>query len=276
LKIDEEIIYDVINRSVYPHTLLEDYLLVPHDSGIHIVEIDLEESSRFLITDSVKSTNTQIKRKCKLPVLTNKSVEHATILIYLHTDSKCFEELVGRILQSGKLSKQDEFVAQCLYVQGVLISRAELPYIKNDNKYIGYIDIFESKFKAKVLVNDKFRTLIEREEEDLKRGRNHLQKPQDMTKEKFTWGTITQIEDKKEQGLKYNVFKILKGGKGKGISTGRVCNTLDKKDHVAILAEMNNNEVYENKVENCLNIALELMKNKRLVLMPEYKPLILL
>ena len=269
LKIDEEIVYEVINKSVYPYNLIENYLIVPHENGIHIVEIPNTTSKRFLITDTEQKENVVNTKKCKMPVLKNKSIEEATILIYLNLNSICFEELVTRLLKTNTLSQQDEFIAQCLHLQGVLISKSELPYINNDNNYIGYVDIFDSKFKAKVLSNNKFRSLIDKEEKDLFNIRTQID---NLSKDKTTWGMITHIEKKKENNMKTNALKIIRNGNTKGISTGRVCKTLDKKEQEEILKEFGNNNTYDNKVENCFHIALELMKNNKLILLPEYKP----
>ena len=270
MKIDEEIVFEVINKSVYPYNLIDKYLLVPHDNGIHIVEIQPVTSKRFLITDKVPKEDIVNKKKCKLPVFTNKSIEEATILLYLNLNPVCFEELVTRLLKTNTLSQQDEFIAKCLYTQGALISKSELPYINNDNKYIGYIDIFESKLKTKVLSNNKFRSLIEKEERDLINARMKSENLSNM-KDKTTWGMITQIENKKDN-LKTNVLKIIRNSNNKGLSTGRVCKTLDKKEQEDILKEFGNNNTYDNKVDNCYHIALELIKNKKLMLLPEYKP----
>jgi len=271
LKIDEEIVFEVINKSVYPYNLIEKYLLVPHENGIHIVEIRYETSKRFLITDIAPKEDIVNKKKCKLPVFANKNIEEATILLYLNLNTVCFEELVTRILKTNTLSEQDEFIANCLYRQGALISKTELPYINNDNKYIGYVDIFEPKLKTKVLSDNKFRSLIQKEERDLINARNQSQNLSNM-KNKTSWGVITQIEDKKDNNLKTNVLKIIRNSNSKGLGTGRVCKTLDKKEQEDILKEFGNNNTYNNKVENCFHIALELIKNKKLMLLPEYKP----
>ena len=272
LNIDDEIVLDVINKSVYPHTLIDQFLLIPHENGIHIVAIEPLQSTRFLISDTIQKDTVVGPKKCKLPTFTNKSIEEATILLYLNLDSVCFEELVTRLLENPKISQQDEFIANCLYRQGALIAQTELPYIKNDNKYIGYVDIFESDFKGKLFINNKFRSLIVKEERDLVNVRTRMRKSSEMLKEKSTIGIITKIENKKQPGIKSNVFKILRNANSKGVSTGRVCKTLDKKEQEEILKELGNTKIYENKVDNCLNIALELMKHERLILLPEYKP----
>jgi hypothetical protein len=146
---DKEVIYDAINSSIYPNILIEGYILIPHQSGLHIININPERSN--LLRISYKQDDEKpVASKCSVNFkkLSNKSSEEATLAIYLSMTSSCFTELVKGFVENKELSATDEIIATSLYSQGGLIARSELPNIVtgSDGKYIGYVNIFDKSF----------------------------------------------------------------------------------------------------------------------------------
>ena len=272
---DKEVIYDAINSSIYPNILIEGYILIPHQSGLHIININPERSN--LLRISYKQDDEKpVASKCSVNFkkLSNKSSEEATLAIYLSMTSSCFTELVKGFVENKELSATDEIIATSLYSQGGLIARSELPNIVtgSDGKYIGYVNIFDKSFQPIIYVNGKYRDLIERENAELISKRRKIEMPKDMSQDTISWGVITPVLDKKTNEYS-NVFKLLTAGSSVGTKTGIVCSSLQKQAQEAVLAQLGITTGFSTKVENCHNIALEMMKSNRLTIFPQYKPI---
>lgn len=273
LNFDKDIIYDMINSSIYPKILINNYHIIPHNNGLHIVSIDNEEITKLRIT--YKGIQKEIPKKIsniKLTNIANKSIEQATINLYLTLNSTTFEELVKTFIEASELNDVDIFISDCLYRQGALIANSELKSIKTTTKkYIGYINIFNNKFEPIIYINGKYRDLIEREISELLSKRKKYNKPDDMSQEKVAWGMLVPILDKKTN-IYTNVFKILTPGISTGVKTGIVCSSLQKSAQDKIIEDMGLQSKYNTKIENCNYIANELLKINRLTMYPEYKP----
>jgi hypothetical protein len=205
----------------------------------------------------------------------NKMVEkadNATIALYLYLTSECFEELVKTFIENRELSEVDTKIADCLYAEGALIDKNEIKSIANTaNKYIGYVNIFNTEFEPIVYVNGRYRDLIDREKEELIANRIKVQRPVNMTGERMSWGMIMPVVNKKTNVVS-NTFKLLTAGSSIGVKTGIVCTSLQKQEQDTILKELGVNQAFETKAEYCHQIAIDLMRKNRLTLFPEYKP----
>ena len=196
----------------------------------------------------------------------------ATIELYRSFTSETFDNLIKTILE-GILNENESFIAECLYSQGALIKQNEIPHVisSSKNEYIGYVNIFNSSFEPLIFANNSYRNLTERELSTLIKKRVLITKPDNMSKESKSWGIILPVFQKKDNIFK-NVFKLLVSGPGVGIKTGMDCLSLQKKKQEEILKEMGISETYSTKLLTCKYIAINLMKNKRMILLPEYKP----
>jgi hypothetical protein len=281
---NKKITYQAINESVYPNTLIDGYILIPHENGIHIVKIEPRQSTRIKILNEEKVEQKEVvTTKCsknKLQTVSKKGIDEATLALYLSLNSECFEELLKSFIGPQVLSQADEYLAECLYKQGALISNKEFQIAKNkqvEYKYIGYVNVFNPEFEAYIYIpgdNRQYRQLIDREIEQIKAKRMRIEKPEDITNETQSWGVITPIKDKKT-GFFTNVLKLLIPGPSKGAKTGIVCSSVQKVVQDNVLQQLGTNEKYSNKNENCHHIALQLIKNKRITFYPEYKPLMI-
>ena len=278
---NKKITYQAINESIYPNTLVDGFILIPHENGIHIIEIEPLKITRIKIINEDKPEAIEVTTKCsktKLQAISKKGVNETTLALYLSFDNECFEELLKSFIGSNTLSESDEYLADCLYKQGALISNKEFQVVKNkpvDYKYIGYVDVFNPIFEAYVYVPDEkvkqFRQLIDREVDQIKAKRHHIVRPVDITNETQSWGVITPIKDKKTNVFT-NVFKLLIPGPSKGAKTGIVCSSIQKNVQDNVLQQLGTTEKFTNKNENCHQIALQLIKNERITFYPEYKP----
>lgn len=278
LQFDKQISYIAINESLHPHTIINGYMMVPYDNGIQIVKIQPETMKRIKLVGNtekeIPKENKQYK-KSKLENLSKKDINTATLELYTSLTPSTFQDIIDTIIKSDILSDVETFVAKCLYKQGALIKKTEIPDAKGviGTEYIGYVDIFETEFKPSLL-SDKniYRDLTPNELSILMKNRKLAFKPDDMNKETKSWGLIIPTLNKKEK-IRKNLFKLYVPGPSRGAKTGIECSSLLKKIQEQILQEYGVTEKYETKQQNCKQIAVQLVKNNRMTLYPEYKPL---
>jgi hypothetical protein len=296
LQIHKTIVYETVSSSVYPNVLLDGYILVPHEGGLHIVDMSVDKyvPDKLRITYKKKSKkaeravddDNQTSSKCNMTAL-KKIMEdaenspendimkyaHTVLTLYTFLTSECFEELVKRFIETPELSEMDENVAQILYREGALIHKNELKSVKTGgpSKYIGYVNIFNSKFEPVVFVEGRYRDLIDREVDELISKRRRVQKPANMATERTSWGMIVPTLDKKT-GMYSNVFKVLTVGSAAGVKTGMVCTSLSKPAQEKLYEEFDIREKLGTKVTNCHQIAMKMYADGRITVYPEYKP----
>lgn len=276
INFDHNLIYQSINSMVYPNIVIDGYILAHHDNGIHIIKNDNVNYKKIKLTGNIiKEENVvSVKKSNNLQKIVNreKGMELSIFDLYMHLTPKYFEQIVKSIISQNKDDVYDDFLLECLYSSGILIKRTELPTIKNATvvEYIGYIDIFDiHEFSGYVYQNNTYRNLVEYEKKTLMEKRQqYLKYPDNMQNEKLVWGIITPV--KKKDGTISNIFKILSIGPGE--KTGMNCSSYSIAQQKNILSGFKNGNHSNNKNENCKQIALELMKNKRLAFLPLYKP----
>ena len=106
-----------------------------------------------------------------------------------------------------KLNKADEFIASCLYKEGVLISSAEINGISSSNKYIGFVNIFNEEFEPLLYNDGNYKNLNDKQLLQLTNNRRKIIIP-DLSKEKMPWGLFIPVYDSKDKKNKINVFKL--------------------------------------------------------------------
>jgi superfamily II DNA or RNA helicase len=273
LGFDEKLIYRAIQDSLHPNSIVFGYMLVMYKKGIHISKIISEKTKKIkLVAKNTKSILIVKKyNKNKLDNISKMNIDNATIELYRSFTSDTFDDLIKSIIE-GNLN--NSFIAECLYKQGVLIKQNDVHRVNtlSENKYIGYVNIFNTSFEPLLYENSKYRDLTERELSTLKKNRIHIKKPNDMLKEDKSWGMILPVFSKKNN-VYNNVFKLLVAGPGIGLKTGMECLSLQKKKQEEILQEMGVVEKFTTKFINCKHIAFNLMKNNRMILLPDYKPI---
>ena len=285
---DNNIIYQAINESIYPNNLIDNYILLQHNNGIHIVDIHEQKITKLrLISDNSNITINKKYIPDDLIIEISKNVIDTfkyinTISIYLSFNSILFNNFVNYIINTNYnlLKDEEKYIAKCFFTQGALIHKNELKlYEKYDSniEYIGYFDIFNiesdinlynfdtKRYKSISIKDKEFITIIS--------NRKELIIP-DMQKEKISTGIIYP---KKEKEHYIHIFKILTSGTSQVKKTGIVCESLLKPIQDVILEEYKIDipitKKKKTKIERCRIIAENMLKVDRLYLYPLYKPI---
>ena len=98
-------------------------------------------------------------------------MNNAIISIYSSIDQITFNYIISKILSSKTLSEVDNFLATCLYREGVLIAGKEIPIACLMDKYIGFINIFNEDFEPLLYNNGNYKSLTPKQLEQLKSNR---------------------------------------------------------------------------------------------------------
>lgn len=286
IDINKDIIYETINKSIYPNVLIDGYTIFPHQEGLHIINISYDNPKKVRIimnNENIKkdekinientANTTMIKRINRL----NKDDDISSTISFYNSiiDSETWEIFAKRIIEMNELDDTSGYLAKLLYKQGAFILNKELKSFKTQkSKFVGYINIFNiNKLEGMIYVNNKYRDLTENELEELYSVRKELVIP-NMSKEKMEWGMFIPKLDKKTN-KRTNEFKILRSGESVGKRTGIVCTSISLGEYPKILEKIGIKDKYKTKIDNCMIIAKELLKINRLTLFPLYKPTIL-
>jgi hypothetical protein len=283
MNINDKIFYETIAASVYPNVLIDGYMVIPHQDGLHVMTIKpFVQHTISIAYDKKDGEKSETKDEKKASVfkldmnVDRGNMNNATIALYSSLDAKTFDNMMQRIMQD-EMDETLEYIAECLFIQGVLIRDNELKSFKNnDNKYVGYVNIFNLKNTFDVILfnkNDKkYRDATDREKEELmKARRKHSDVPEDMTKESMPWGIFAPKQIKNKEHI-INIFKLFTTGEAVGKKTGIDCTSLKKIEHTNIFKELNIRDIDGTKQHNCITIANELLEKGRLTLLPYYKP----
>ena len=276
--IDYNILMYAINISIYPNIIIDGYIIIPHENGLHIVKVINNIPLKIaLIKNDVEKEEIQlnendIKLYKDFDKLKKEPLNKAIISLYSSLDTISFDFIIKKILSSKILSEIDNFIADCFYREGILIAGKEITTGNND-KYIGFINIFNEEFEPLLFNNGNYKSLTPKQLEQLKTNRKKIIIP-DMKKEKLQWGLFIPTFTDKEKKDKRNVFKILTPGEAFGKKTGIVCTSLHKPQHQKIMNDLKIPPGKYTKENNCLIIATELYKLNRMTLYPQWKPLI--
>tara|TARA_B100000795_G_scaffold270051_1_gene262237 strand:- start:16186 stop:19650 length:3465 start_codon:yes stop_codon:yes gene_type:complete len=297
INIDDELLSYTIRKSIYPYNLLNDYFIILHNNGIKIINNSIKKINKLNIIfdkkDIIYDLSEHRSSSDKIPYLLNlinidiTNINSTTVSLYLNLDNTNFILLIKSILKSNNNDDKINFIEKCLYKQGVLIKKEEIPsYTKNSNKYIGYVNIYDINNKTndinKIDINiystetKKFENASKRMIDDFFKSRKKkIELPFDITREEMPWGVIEPVKNKETI---INKFKIYSTDPivGKGKKTGRVCDTYQDIDHNKFINQINKTKDGEHKYKNkkffCNVIANKLMDNNKLILLPLYKP----
>ena len=297
LDIDDELLIYTIRKSIYPLSIINDYYIIMHKNGIKIISHKSKKINKLniLFTNQVKvedkvsdKKSADVEKLIKNIEIDLQNENSTTVSLYLSLNSEQFLNLIKFILTNKSTDERIVFLEKCLYKQGVLIKNTEIPsYKKNDNKYIGYINIFDTNNKDNAMdkldINlhvkdtDVFNADVSKRERDefAKMRKSQLVIPTDMTLEEMPWGFM---EPSKNKDIFVNKLKIFSTDPvvGKGKKTGRVCETYYDTDHNKFLNQINKTKdekyKFKNKKVLCSTIANQLLTKNKLLLLPLYKP----
>ena len=275
--IDNNILMYAISISIYPNVIIDGYIIIPHEDGLHIVKIMTDIPLKIaLIKNDIEEIETELNETdlqiyqdyAKLKELPLNS---AIISLYLSIDNITFDFIIKKILSTKHLSEIDNYIATLLYREGVLIAGKELP-IGSIDKYIGFVNIFSDDFEPLLYNNGNYKSLTPKQLELLKSNRRNIIIP-DMKYQELQWGLFIPTYTDKDKKNKRNIFKLLTSGESHGKKTGIACTSLHKPQHRKIMSDLSIPDGKYTKDNYCLTIATELYKLKRISLNPLWKPL---
>jgi hypothetical protein len=297
LDIDDELLIYTIRKSIYPFSIINEYYIIMHKNGIKIISHKSKKINKLniIFTNQEKVENKVSDKKSADVEKIIKNIEidlqdedSTTVSLYLSLNSEQFLNLIKLILTNKSTDEKILFLEKCLYKQGVLIKNTEIPsYKKNDNKYIGYINIFDTNNKDNTMdkldINlhvkdtDVFNADVSKRERDefAKMRKSPLAIPNDMTLEEMPWGFMEPSKNKDNFVNKLKIFST-DPVVGKGKKTGRVCETYYDTDHNKFLNQINKTKdekyKFKNKKVLCSTVANQLLIKNKLLLLPLYKP----
>jgi hypothetical protein len=278
--VDIKILMHSIKMSIYPNTIIDNIILLPHEEGIHI--IDVVEDTPLKINLTKEKTEEKEETIIINPEFykTIANIDkgnyfNSIISLYLSMDEITFKLLIRRIFTNRTLNLIDSYIENCFVKEGVLIKPKEIPSLASSEKYVGFVNIYNEEFEPYLYNPDgvNHKSLNQKQKQQLIANRRFVEKPDDFTKEIKPWGLVVPIFTDKEKKNKMNVFKLLTTGVVYGKKTGIVCTSLKKPEHVKIFNQLNLKDDKHTKFSYCNTIAVELFKLNRLTLLPEYKPI---
>jgi superfamily II DNA or RNA helicase len=278
---DSKIVYETIKTAIYPNLFIDGYTIVPHENGLHIISIKPIKVNKINISFGEKKEApvvNQNQNKVIMPSvkLNRDDVNLATVALYSSLDGSTFENMVKQMLESDVLNETQEYIMNCLAIQGVFIKKNELPNFKNKKMFIGYVNIFNVRDDFDVILyNDsekKYRDANDNEKRDIMKIRRKFPDIPNMTYEKEPWGMFVP-KQLKNKNVVLNLFKLFTTGESVGKKTGIDCNSLKKNEHDDIFKELQLKDMDGTKIQNCIMIANALHTRGRLTMLPLYKPI---
>jgi len=281
--VSKKIIMHAIQISIYPNTIIDNILLIPHQNGLHIIDViedkPLKVNIEKIIDKNINNEDINYDKEFydKIDQIKLNKYEEAVINLYLSLDENTFKLIINNIFKESTLYSVNNFMEECFVKEGILILKSELPMINGEHdRYIGFINIFNTEFEPLIYNKDgiNHKNINDKQLKILKDNRILIKKPVDLNKEKLPYGLILPKYENKDKINKINVFKLLTPGIISADKTGMVCTSFKKDMHEKILNDLgiNNKSEKLNKYIYCNRIANELYKIKRILILPEYKP----
>ena len=278
--VDIKILMHSIKMSIYPNTIIDNIILLPHEEGIHIIDIVEDTPLKInLLKEKTDDKNDIVDINPEfyktIANINKGNYYNSIIALYLSLDDITFKLLIRKIFGSTSLNAIDSYIEDCFVKEGILIKPKEIPSLGSSDKYVGFVNIFNEEFEPYLYNPDgiNHKSLNQKQKQQLISNRRLVEKPEDFTKETKPWGLVTPVFTDKEKQNKMNVFKLLTTGVIYGKKTGIVCTSLKKPEHVKIFNQLNIKDEKNTKFSYCNTIAIELLKLNRLTLLPEYKPI---
>jgi len=277
--IDEKILMYAIKLSVYPNTIIDNFLLIPHQDGIHIIDVIEDKPLKITITKEVKEEEKEIEINKdfyeKVDLIRADNYDEAIVSLYQSIDETTFKLIIEKLFKTPSLNKIDGFLENCFLREGILINKSEMPNHPTDYKYVGFVNIYNEEFEPLFYNQDgNHKNFNPKQLDLLKTNRKLIVKPADLSGETLPFGLMIPIYESKEKKNKINVFKLLTPGINYGKKSGIVCTSLQKKEHSKFFKSLDLSEESKNTKESyCFKIASKLHKINRLSLLPDYKPI---
>ena len=206
-----------------------------------------------------------------IPPTTDEGIR--TLMFYQVVDSHCWSRIAMHILENQNASSMKPFTS-LLWKTGALIARQELPKSASAEQFIGYVDIFnKDDFVAYVVDSKGIRSCTQTEIRAISNKRDMWAKP---TKDDLLYGILEPFKFSKSISAPLRVtLKLMPPGASVGKKRGVVCNSNKKKELVEWLRDLEADVdpiETDTKDQLCFTIALTLLRKKRLLMYPLWKP----
>jgi hypothetical protein len=279
--VEPEILLHSIKISIYPNIIIDNIILLPHEDGIHIIDIIEDKPLKINIIKEnieIRRTKTDLDNNLykKIKGIKNDNYYNAVFILYKSLDKYTFNILINKFFKFNRLNEIDDYIQEIFVKEGILIKQSEVPSISTtiNDKYVGFVNIFNEEFEPLIYNPDEknHHSFNKKQKEHLISNRILIKPPEDLTQEKYAWGLVVPVIDPENKKNKINVFKLLTPGVIYGKKTGIVCTSLQKNEHNKILTDLGIEDIKNTKTSYCNKIAIELAKRNRLSILPEYKP----
>jgi hypothetical protein len=311
---DDTLALRVITKSIYPNTLVPGMKLYPHMNGIVIVPEPKPVHATVVNIPRTKPNQEKpdapddpnnaennadacnTANILDILVASTKGIDTivATYIAYTTIDSECWRPFARYLIRSqvdrdgdvnGNASADVEKIATIFgnIHSGALIAAHEIPNVRMPAKfkYIGYVDIFETKdFRVSIMKQTEdgdisFRDATAAEISSIKKKRVYAEKP---GKPQNFVGILEPTHFKKQPSEPYrNQFKIIgiagTDPKVAASTKGAACNTKKRSEIDEYIHSLGvNTNATQIKEQLCFTLAIELFKRGRLFIYPEWKP----
>lgn len=281
-----DVAYAAIKQSVYPNAWINGHDCYLHMDGIALVprkplasqvQVALPQEIATKATTSDRPSNGACDAAAILRSIPPSTDPHISVLLfYMFVDSKCWPEVARYLLQNH----DDPFVGtytSLLARTGALIRRNELPRLAvsaASGPFLGYADIFQKDRLVIYIVDasakDGFRMGSDAEVRALQAQRHVWERPSNASD---LYGVLEPFRFSKALDAPLRAtLKLMLPGPTVGKRRGVVCSSNKKKDLVEWLQQLGNIATGDTKEQLCFSIAIGLLREKRLLLLPEWKP----
>ena len=339
--IDNDMLMYAVKNIIYPNTFINNKYITRFKDGLLITPLENNKANRIIRYNNDVLINTIDTINSKSQNASNNSTglnigdnkkglqkiiskldidyddENKTIIsLYLNINLSDFKTLINFVLRSYPLSDVDNFdktiqyICYCLYNQGILIKKEDIPsYKENNNEYIGYINMFNENSEDDniyIQYNENDKKVVKQyknyaeylkhidELQKIKIRKNIKLFNKNTNNEQNVGPTSTYIRDYFNNRVNNNnyipndmtnektawgiivrsknkyILKLFSTGKGK--KTGRKCETLEIPELTTLLKELDTPKPRIKKELLCNYIAKLLLDKNKLILFPLYKP----
>jgi hypothetical protein len=339
--IDNDILMYAIKNIIYPNIFINNKYITRYKDGLLITPIDNNKTNKIIrynndiLINAIDTINSKSQiasnNNTGLNIDDNKKVlqkiiskldidyddENKTIIsLYLNINSSDFKTFINFVLRSYPLSDVDNFdktiqyICYCLYNQGILIKKEDIPsYKENNNEYIGYINMFSENSEDDniyIQYNENDKNVVKQyknyaeylkhidELQKIKIRKNIKLFNTKTNNEQNVAPTSAYIREYFNSHVNNNIyipqdmtnektawgiivrfkdtyiFKLFSTGKGK--KTGRKCVTLEIPELTSFFKELGTPKPRIKKELLCNYIAKLLLDKNKLILFPLYKP----
>jgi superfamily II DNA or RNA helicase len=277
LNINKKITLTAIQNILYPNVIIPKISIYPYREGIILKPEQSDLTHTEIKLPTISELPSPEQNTCDIDRLlspqnipTNADFFVATYKLYSDLDSQCWPQLAKRCIET-RTPIIDRF-AGYLAKTGALISKAELPKIIYEGKYVGYVNIFNTTQLQITLYDPKtkaYRDPTDLEMRQITAGRTEFEKSTQKT-----YGMLMPRKNKKNPNEPMrNELKIVSpgpnAGKGAECSTKKWNEIRELLDIFEIKLKKDENVI---KSSICFTLGVEMFRKGALLLYPEWKP----